>query len=185
MELLQSGWNPGLNNAENPYQELGKRVDKEMSSMLQPGNCPKLCLSLPSVWVILLWTLLQILFRLKYSVDRATPLSLKNSWPDVITELMRLSENKICQTWMTVLWAVERPPVLPVKNSREGVWCVARVTQQLVLGAESLLCGCVWPRPLCLILMLACVTCFCFVIKSICLYTIKPQQVKGVVTVKS
>ncbi|XP_039563997.1 inositol 1,4,5-trisphosphate receptor type 2 isoform X2 [Passer montanus] len=37
---------------------------------------------------------LQILFCLKYSVDGATHLYLKNSWPDVVTECMRLSENK-------------------------------------------------------------------------------------------
>ncbi|KAM9639874.1 inositol 1,4,5-trisphosphate-gated calcium channel ITPR2 isoform 7-T7 [Morphnus guianensis] len=38
---------------------------------------------------------LQILFCIKYSVDGATPLSLKKSWPDVIIECIRLSENKV------------------------------------------------------------------------------------------
>lgn len=65
------------------------------------------------------------------------------SWPDVVTKCMRLSENKVLSNLMTVLWALERSPVLPVKNSKEGTWCVARVTQQLVLGVESLLSGCV------------------------------------------
>ncbi|XP_058276128.1 inositol 1,4,5-trisphosphate receptor type 2 isoform X4 [Hirundo rustica] len=37
---------------------------------------------------------LQILFCLEYSVDGATPLFLKTSWPDFITECVRLSENK-------------------------------------------------------------------------------------------
>ncbi|XP_059702027.1 inositol 1,4,5-trisphosphate receptor type 2 isoform X2 [Haemorhous mexicanus] len=37
---------------------------------------------------------LQILFCLKYSVDGTTHLHLKNSWPDVVAECMRLSENK-------------------------------------------------------------------------------------------
>ncbi|XP_041324651.1 inositol 1,4,5-trisphosphate receptor type 2 [Pyrgilauda ruficollis] len=37
---------------------------------------------------------LQILFCIKYSVDGATHLYLKNSWPDIVTECLRLSENK-------------------------------------------------------------------------------------------
>lgn len=76
-------------------------------------------------------------------MDGANNLFLKNSWPDVITECMRISERRSCQTWMAVLWAVERSPMLPVKNSKESTWCVARVTQQLVLGAENLFCDCV------------------------------------------
>ncbi|XP_039235903.1 inositol 1,4,5-trisphosphate receptor type 2 isoform X1 [Pipra filicauda] len=79
---------------------------------------------------------LQILFCLRYSVDGAAPLSLKNSWLDVIAECTRLSEHKGMSNLVTVPWAVERPPVLPVKNGKAGTWCVARVTQPLVHAAE-------------------------------------------------
>lgn len=55
-------------------------------------------------------------------MDGAIPLSLKKNWLDVMTECIRLSENKVD----SISCAVQRLTVLPVKNSHEGTWFVAR-----------------------------------------------------------
>lgn len=94
MELLKSGWSPGLNNTENPYQELGRGVGKGVLSALARKFLKivfVLAFSLSDSFVSLFWDF--ILSQIQRGWINSPVSEKQLAW--CCNWMHRLSENKV------------------------------------------------------------------------------------------